>query len=197
MKKDEFLVELRKKLNGLPKEEIDSRIDFYGEMIDDRIDEGKSEELAVAEMGTIDEVVQDIAKDTPLLKLVKERIKPKRSFKGFEILLLVLGFPLWFPLLLTGLVLLLVVYLLIWVFAIVAFAIEISLIASCVACLISFVGYLFEGNFNILPLGCSLMSAGAAILLAFGCKGITKLTIKFSRSLINKIKTSFIKKGRK
>lgn len=42
MKKEEFLAELRSKLSGLPKEDIDNRIEFYNEMIEDRIDEGKA-----------------------------------------------------------------------------------------------------------------------------------------------------------
>ena len=53
MKKEEFLTELRSKLNGLSKKEIDERINFYSEMIDDRISEGKSEE-------EIDEICQKL-----------------------------------------------------------------------------------------------------------------------------------------
>ena len=130
MKKEEFLSELRNKLNGLPKDDVDNRINFYGEMIDDRIDDGKTEEEAVADIGTVDDVVNDIAKDTSLVKLVKEKVKPKRSLRAWEIVLIVLGFPLWFPLALTALILCLVAYLLIWVLVIVTYSVEISLIAS-------------------------------------------------------------------
>ena len=35
MKKQEFLNELRERLNGLPPSDLDDRISFYGEMIDD------------------------------------------------------------------------------------------------------------------------------------------------------------------
>ena len=34
MNKDQFLEELRKKLSGLPQEDIDERVAFYSEMID-------------------------------------------------------------------------------------------------------------------------------------------------------------------
>ena len=44
MKKQEFLNELRKQLAGLPKDDLDNRINFYEEMINDRMDEGLSEE---------------------------------------------------------------------------------------------------------------------------------------------------------
>ena len=42
MTKKEFLSSLRSKLQGLPPSDIDERIGFYCEMIDDRMDEGKS-----------------------------------------------------------------------------------------------------------------------------------------------------------
>ena len=49
MTKKEFLSSLRSKLQGLPPSDIDERISFYSEMIDDRMDEGKSEEEAVSD----------------------------------------------------------------------------------------------------------------------------------------------------
>ena len=82
MKKEQFLDELRNKLKGLPKEDLDDRILFYEEAIDDRMADGKSEEEAVADLGSIDWIVNEIAKDVPLTKLVRERVKPKRSLRG-------------------------------------------------------------------------------------------------------------------
>ena len=46
MNKQEFLNQLRSGLNGLPHEEIEERVMFYSEMIDDRVEEGLSEEDA-------------------------------------------------------------------------------------------------------------------------------------------------------
>ena len=48
MGKEEFLFNLRKRLSLLPPGDIEDRILFYREMIDDRIDEGMPEEAAVA-----------------------------------------------------------------------------------------------------------------------------------------------------
>ena len=108
MKKQEFLNELRKQLAGLPKDDLDNRINFYEEMINDRMDEGLSEEEAVADIGTVDDIVKQIASETPMLRLVAEKAKPKRTLRVWEIVLIVLGFPLWLPLLIVGLVLLFV-----------------------------------------------------------------------------------------
>ena len=56
MNKQEFLSLLKQKLSKLPKQEIKERITFYSEMIDDRVEEGLSEEEAVLEIGNIDEI---------------------------------------------------------------------------------------------------------------------------------------------
>lgn len=40
MNKQEFLTELRAKLSGLPTYDVEERLSFYGEMIDDRTEEG-------------------------------------------------------------------------------------------------------------------------------------------------------------
>ena len=76
MSKQEFLVQLRKGLSGLPQDDIEERLTFYSEMIDDRMEEGLSEEDAVYEIGDIDELISQIVADIPLTKLVKEKISP-------------------------------------------------------------------------------------------------------------------------
>ena len=110
MLKTAFLEALQSGLAGLPQQDIEERLAFYGEMIDDRMEEGLSEEEAVEAIGPVDRVINEIIAQTPLTKIVKERIKPKRSLRAWEILLLILGFPLWFPLMIVAFVLILVFY---------------------------------------------------------------------------------------
>ena len=43
MNKSEFLWELRKKLSGLPDEDILRSLDYYGEIIDDCVENGLDE----------------------------------------------------------------------------------------------------------------------------------------------------------
>ena len=99
MTKSEFLSALRAHLYGLPKDEIDERVDFYGEAIDDRIEDGLSEEDAVGEMGSLDGIVFEIIGEVPLSKIIKQRVKPKRRFKAWETVLLAVGSPVWLSLL--------------------------------------------------------------------------------------------------
>ena len=47
MNKLEFIAELRDRLSGLPQGEVEERLSFYSEMIDDRMEDGVSEKEAV------------------------------------------------------------------------------------------------------------------------------------------------------
>ena len=195
MNKKEFLSTLEDRLYGLPKKDIEDRLNFFEEIIDDKMSEGKSEEQAVYEIGNIEDIVLDITKETPLVKLVKEKVKPKRKVRGWEIALLILGFPLWLPLLITFFVLLFVLYLLVWVMVIVSYSVEISFIASMVASIVSFFAYFSHGTFNASALGLAIGCLGLAILMYYVCKIATKATIKLSSKILVRIKKSFVGKG--
>ena len=79
MNKQDFLAELRKGLSGLPQDDIEERLTFYSEMLDDRIEEGLSEEEAVSAAGTIDEIVAQTIADISLPKIARERLLPDRK----------------------------------------------------------------------------------------------------------------------
>ena len=65
MDKQEFLLRLRKELSGLPREDLEERLTFYSEMIDDRMEEGVSEEEAVAAAGSVDEILWQTVEEVP------------------------------------------------------------------------------------------------------------------------------------
>ena len=196
MNKIDFLDELRNKLNGLPKDDIENRIEFYDEMIDDMCQEGLSEDQAIEKIGGVDEVVKQIASETKLLSLVKEKTKPNRSLRGWEIAMLIVGFPLWFPLLITFLSLCLVAYILVWVLVIVTYSVAISVVAGTVTGLIMSFGGLFAGNIAAFGfyMGCTLAGVGLCVLLFYACKYATVLTLKLAKAILLKIKLSFIRK---
>ena len=79
MSKTDFLIKLREMLSGLPQDEIADRLMFYGEMIDDRIEEGLAEEQAVAEVGSVDEIAVQIMEEIPVSKTVIADKKEKRE----------------------------------------------------------------------------------------------------------------------
>ena len=114
MNKQEFLAQLRKGLTGLPKDDIEERLTFYGEMIEDRIEEGLSEEEAISEIGSVGEIAAQTIADTPLAKIAKERIRTKGRLKAWEIVLLVLGSPIWLSLGIAAAAVILALYVSLW-----------------------------------------------------------------------------------
>ena len=197
MNKKEFFALFREELSGLPKDDLDERVSFYEEIINDKMDEGKTEEQAVAELGSVESIVEQIASETSLVKLVREKYKPKRALRGWEIALLIAGFPLWLPLAITFFVLVFVFYVLTWLLSIIAASIEVALISTSVAGLISFFALLFTGSFELAPLGVFLACTGASILFAFVCYYAVILNIKLSKGLFLGIKKSFMKRREK
>ena len=93
MTKNEFLNRLRARLSDLPKSEVEERLGFYSEMIDDRIEEGLSEEAAVTEIGNVETVARQIVSEIPMVKILKDKMKPKRRLRAWEIVLLAVGSP--------------------------------------------------------------------------------------------------------
>ena len=82
----------------MPQDDIEERLAFYSEMIEDQMEDGLSEEDAVLAVGSIDEIVTQVVADIPLTKIAKERIKTKRRLSVGEIILLALGSPIWLSL---------------------------------------------------------------------------------------------------
>ena len=130
MRKQDFIKELRLNLSFLPKEEIDDRISFYSELIDDKIEEGLKEEDAIKSIGSIDEIINQIIDEMPLSKIAKDKIKPKRKLSGFEIALIIVGSPIWLTLLLSLVAILFSLYIVGWSVVISIWAGFISLISA-------------------------------------------------------------------
>lgn len=196
MTKNEFLTELRAALEGLPEEDVAKSLEYYSEMIDDRIEDGLTEEEAVADLGSIDEIRAQIVKDTPITKIIKEKIKPKRTLSGLEITLLIVGFPIWFPLLASVAATLFSIWVSLWAVVISFYAVEAAFMASAVGGIIAAVVMLTVGNSlsGLFLLGCSLASVGLGILWIFVCKYSTKGLVWLTGAFV---KSLFMKKGGK
>ena len=65
MNKKEFLAALRAGLAGLPEADVQHWLDFYSEIIDDRMEEGIAEVEAVADVGPVHDIVGQILSETP------------------------------------------------------------------------------------------------------------------------------------
>ena len=197
MTKQEFLDSLQRSLSGLPQEDIDERLCFYDEMIDDRIEEGLTEEEAVFGLGTAEEIADQILAEIPLTRLVRERIKPKRSLRAWEIVLLVLGFPVWFPVLISLAAVAFSIYVVIWSVLISLYAADLALAVGAVGGIALAVRAFVQGQAAQAAafIGGSLLCAGLAILLFLGCVKATKGAVVLTKKIGKWIKSLFIRKG--
>ena len=196
MKKNEFLIKLIQGLSSLPQAEIEDRVSFYSEMINDRMEEGLTEEEAVAAIGSVEAVIEQSIVDVPLLSLIKAKMKRTRKWSAWEIVLLAVGSPIWIALIATAFAVVISVYASIW-------AVVVSLWATFAALAGCGVGGVLGGFLFILlgklPAGFGLLSAalvcgGLSILAFYGCKYTTAAMAWLTKKVALLIKKCFTKK---
>ena len=127
MNKKQFCTFLENELRlYLSSKEVYKTLNFFKEMIDDRVDEGLSEEQAVSQLGNIDDIVGQILDEHNIKKRQKKlvwRFIPQKTPSAANIIIAILLFPIW-----------------ITIFSLVAsfFLVFISLIFSLVVSVIAF-----------------------------------------------------------
>lgn len=189
MTKTDFLLELTSRLSFLPREEVEEQVSFYSEMIDDRMEAGLSEAEAIAQIGAVEEIVSQTLADTPFTRLAKEKFKPKKRMRAWEIILLVLGSPIWLSLGIAAFSVVLSLYISLW-------AVFVSLVACAVggalACPV--LAVFGHGISAAAMLAAGSVCAGLSILIFFGCKTATKGTLWLLKIAAIGIKNCFIRK---
>jgi len=196
MNKSEFLMELSHRLSRLPREEVEDRWAYYNEMIDDRMEEGLTEEQAIAELGTMDEIVDQIVSEVPLTRLVLNRTKPKRTMGAWGFTLLILGSPVWLPLLISAFVVVFSLWLVLWSVVISLYAVDVALMAAATGGIIGsmvlfVVGQSLQGQFLF---GCAIVCAGLSILMLLGCNLAAKGAVKASKGLVLGLKRLLVRR---
>lgn len=197
MKKQEFLAELYERLKTLPQAEREQSLSYYSEMIDDRIDDGMTEEQAVQSVGAPKQIAEDIIQETPWITLLKERVKPKRKISVWEIVLLVLGSPIWLSLLISAFAVALSLYVVALSLVIVLWSVQIALCAGGVLGVVLALVSIFQGNIyaSIAYLGAGLVCAGLGVLAYFGCKALSTGFIVGTKNMFIGRKKKLIGKG--
>ncbi len=195
MNKQEYLEAIRSRISAMPADDVNRFMDYYSEMIDDRVEDGLSEDEAVADMGSPDAAVEQILEEMPLTKLVKEKIKPKHELKAWEVVLIVLGSPVWIPLLITAAVLLLTLWIVAFALLISFYAVVLSFVAAGIGGLICTIP-LFIANspyMAVLMFGTALIGAGIAILFVVSVKPVTVGIFRVCKASVNGVKRMFVK----
>lgn len=196
MHKQEFLAELRKGLSGLPQGDIEERLAFYDEMLADRVEEGLSEEEAVAAAGPVEEIVRQAVADTPLARIAKERIRPKRHLRAWEIVLLALGSPVWLSLGIAAAAVIFALYVSLWAVMVSLWAVfgalAVCAVGSVSACAV--LAACGRGMPGLAILAAGMVCAGLSILMFFGCRKATKGILMLTKKTTIWMKSRFMKK---
>ena len=189
MNRQEFTSALRDRLRKehVSREEIDDALTYYSEAIDDRTEDGMSEEDAVAALGGIDQAVAAVCADRPVVRRAISRVCVSRTTIVVTVVLLVLGSIAWIPIVLGLGILAIGVYLAIWALVaslwladaslVLMGIIGVPLLAHAVAS-----GMVLSG---VLQMGCTFVMGGLGVLLvpvmslATGC--LAKASLTFAR----------------
>ena len=185
MNKQAFLAQLRKELSHIPTTEREEQILFYSEMIDDRMEEGLSEEQAVAQVGRVEDMAAQILAESVGGERARPAQKSARRRGRGETALLILGFPLWLPLLLAAFAVVLALYVSLWAVLVSLWACFGALAGSGLGGVVFGVAHIVGGNApaGLAMLGAALVCVGLAILLFWACKAASAGTVRLTKRL--------------
>ena len=167
-------------------------LDYYEEMIDDRMEDGMSEEEAVAAVGHPDDVFRAILAALPQFPASAERqpepvpqpVPPTREKKSspWKTVLLIVSSPVWVPLLIAAAAILFSLYIALFAVVVSFWGVFVSLAASGAILIASSIPlFIGEGMpAGMASLGLGLASAGLAILFFFLCTAFTRLSARLT-----------------
>ena len=155
MNKKEFLRSLSGSLRGMSRAERAKSLEYCAEMIQDHMEEGLSEEEAVARLGSAEEIARQILESGGIQEKQGSRVPI------WMIVLIVLGSPVWLSLLFAFLAVVLAAYIVAWSAIAVLYAVLLGM-AVCGPCgALGLVVEMMRGNFALAVL---LLGAGCVLL---------------------------------
>ena len=191
MTKKEFIMALGKELSGLPREEQDKWLDFYGEMIADRMEEGLPEAEAVEAVGSVEAVARQILSQSQAepLQMPEQPSQPEKvPRKTWQTVLLIAGSPVWLSLLIAAAAVALAAFISAWSVIIVLYAVAGSLIACGFGGLVALPIFIYNGNVasGLFCLGAGLFCAGVGIAMFVGTSYLIKRVGRLCKKLFHK-----------
>ena len=171
MTKQEFLDRLRRQLSHLPPEDIQKQLQFYSEMIDDRMEDGMTEEEAVAGI--------EFPEQPPKAK--------KQSLPAWALILLIVGSPIWFSLAVAAISVMFSLYVVLWSVVVTLYTVPITLGACAAAGIGMTVVSAFIGQFALclVWLGMGLLCAGLCMFTGYLCTLLAKAVVRLTKKIID------------
>jgi uncharacterized membrane protein len=196
MKKSEFFDSLRENLKDYDEKDINESLQYYDEMISDRVEEGENEEEVIESFGDIENISKELEVNLPLKAIIKTKNKGKPKKSPLVIVFLILGFPLWFPLFLTFIILVLSWYIILWSLNLSIAAISLSMLYTLVYGIAS--TFMNIGTHNAIALGSFgmvLVSIGVFVLFGYLSYLFSKWLIRLANKMLNSLKIRIIEGG--
>lgn len=184
MKKTEFLSELAAHLKKLPPEERERTVEYYREMLEEAMEDGKTEEEAVAMIGLPETVAAEVLHAAA--EKAEETEKPvRKKVNGWKILCIVLLSPIWLPVLCTLAALVIALFCVVWAIVAAFWSVFAAVAVSALAALVTAVGGFFIGGvwYGMLFLGGACVCAAFAILFFFVSLWITRAILSLTSLL--------------
>lgn len=190
MNRAEFDRALRKGIRALPAQDVRRFSEYYAEMLDDRIESGMTEEAAVAALGDPAELAAQILSDESLPEVRRLRNRSGRRLNPWEIVLIVLGSPIWLSIALALFSAALAVAVVLWSLIVVVWAMEIAFAAGALGGIVFGFAAMFQGRvcFGFALLGAGIFCAGAALVWVFFAKWATVSLVRMFVGIKNRLK---------
>lgn len=198
MNKQEFLDLLAEKLSPLGPVESYKSVLYYSEMIADRMEDGMSEQEAVAAMGNIEKIVEEIMMSASFPVLMKAQMEQKKpEWNGWKIALIILLSPVWIPLALAAFCVVMALLIALFSLVVSLIAIVFSLVVSGLALVVVAPFHMPDGLATVLAmLGAGFLIAGIGLFLYFAAKQAVIGCYKLVTAVLRGMKRLFIKRGR-
>lgn len=191
----EYLSALESGLKQLPEEERKKQVSYYRELFADMKEEGLSEEEIAEKLGSPKRAAEEILAEFPLPTLIKTRVRPKNGWTVLNVILLILGAPIWISVAVALLAVILSIYIVIWSVVVVLFCVVLAILAAGILGIVLFVVNLEAAAVpSLLALGLGLLCLGLTIPAFLGALAATKGVCKLTGRIARWIRSLFIRK---
>ena len=171
-----------------PDFELQETLDYYNEIIDDKIESGMSEEEAIFSLGKVDEILKEMIYEMPITSILNSRIKPKPELNKIQmffisLVMLIGALPVF--------IVLFSLYLSIWAVIGSLYFTNFVMLLSSLLCIMSFVFHLFMRNWSqsMLSVGLFFLTAGLSILMFYGMNFVSVYLVDISKKYMRWIKS--------
>lgn len=191
MNKVEFLNELTLCLHEMKDTEKNKFIVYYDEMISDYMENGMTEETAVNKIGIPKKIAEELINNNDNVKIDL----PSSGNKVLNLVLTIIGFPLWGSVLLSVILLVFSIYVMIWCVPFATAAGSVGFLASSILGIIGS-PFVMAKNISVgmIQLGTGIAAIGISLILGIVTIQLSKKFIVITKNFNRKLTALFRKK---